>query len=493
MFRDATEKEIHSVMDEAAHAAKEFGAVSLKTRKYLLHAIASGLENHTNDLVKKAMTETFLPEARLKAEISRTVLQLRQYGDATACAEWMDIRIDTPDGQRIKTDLRKTQLPIGPVVVFGSSNFPFAYSTAGGDTACALAAGCPVIIKAHPGHAHTSEMVSHIIKKALQEHELPESIFSHVHGQSFDVGQWLVMHPVTRAVAFTGSLSGGRALYDLASKRKVPIPVFAEMGSTNPVFLLPRKLADDAEVIAEELASSITTNAGQFCTKPGLIIGLAGSALERFKEKLAEEILRVAPQRMLHSGIATAYEKLRSGAMAQEGVEEVASTAVAGETHQGTPSIACVDAARFISNPVLHEEVFGPFSLIITCTTEQEMLEVAASIDGKLTATIFGHEDEVAAQGELTAILREICGRFVLNGVPTGVTVTCAMHHGGPYPATTDSRFTSVGADGIRRFSRPVSYQNWPDALLPDELKNKNPLKIWRMVNGDWTEKPING
>lgn len=486
MFKDATEKEINLTLTKATVAGRIYGKASLKQRKYLLHAIASGLENHSHDLVKTAMDETNLPEGRLKDEVKRTVLQLRQYGDVCARGSWMNIRIDTPGNGNVKTDLRKMQIPLGPVVVFGSSNFPFAYSTAGGDTACALAAGCPVIVKAHPAHARTSHMVAKVIADALKEQELPQEIFSHVNGVSFDVGKWLVMHPDTAAVGFTGSLSGGRQLYDWAAQRKAPIPVFSEMGSTNPVFLLPEKLATQNADIARKLAASITTNAGQFCTKPGLIAAIAGQGLNDFIGYLTEEIKRVAPQKMLHSGIASSYEKLRKEAMSQEGVAQLAETSVEHEVNEGRPYLASVAATDFISNPVLHEEVFGPFSLIVICDNAEEMLQVASSIDGKLTAAIFGNEEEIARQPELIDTLRRICGRFILNEVPTGVTVCRAMHHGGPYPATTDSRFTSVGADGIQRFTRPVCYQNWPNALLPDELKDENPLQLWRLVNEEW-------
>lgn len=488
MFQDATRAEIDKVMNQAAIAAKTYRYVSLKKRKYLLHAIASGLENHTHDLVETAMKETHLPEARLKGEVARTVLQLRQYGDTCSRGDWMNIRINTIGFQNVNTDLRKMQVPLGPVVVFGSSNFPFAYSTAGGDTACALAAGCPVIVKAHPAHAETSQMVALVIQKAVKEQELPEGVFSHVHGVSFEVGELLVKHNLTKAVAFTGSYMGGKQLFDWGVQRREPIPVFSEMGSTNPVFLLNEKLESGASEIAHQLAISITNNAGQFCTKPGLIVGLEGKALTSFEVLLKNEIRKIAPQLMLHNGIAATYEKLRNEAKSQEGVAELASSSVQNDIHEGEPFVGTVDAERFIKNTLLHREVFGPFSLIVRCKNFEEMVQVAQSIDGKLTATIYGNENEIAQRAELVDTLREICGRFILNGVPTGVTVCRAMHHGGPFPATTDGRFTSVGADGIQRFTRPVCYQNWPDSLLPDELKKDNPLGIWRMINDELTK-----
>lgn len=489
MFKDATKEEIDLVMQKAAEAANIYRRVPLRKRKYLMHAIASGLENNSNNLVEIAMRETHLPEARLKNEIARTVFQLRQYSNACARGDWMDIRIDKPGSNNVNTDLRKMQIPLGPVVVFGSSNFPFAYSTAGGDTACALAAGCPVIVKAHPAHAGTSQMVADIIAKAIAEQELPEGIFAHVHGASFEVGEQLVKHDLTKAVGFTGSLNGGKQLFDWAVQRRIPIPVFSEMGSTNPVFMLPGKLASDAAELAKQYASSITINAGQFCTKPGLIIAIEGTSLSAFSNALAQEIRKVAPQRMLHDGIAKAYDNHKNEAMAQKGVTELASSAVVNHIPEGEPLIASVSAAEFIANKLLHREVFGPFSLIIRCKDSAEMIRVARVIKGQLTATLIGTEEEVSRAEELIDSIREICGRLIFNGVPTGVTVCWAMHHGGPYPATTDSRFTSVGPDGIRRFTRPVCYQNWPDSLLPDELKDSNPLKIWRTVNGELTNQ----
>lgn len=487
MFKDATKEEINQVMQEAARAAKLYKKVPLIKRKYLMHDIASKLENSTHDLISTAMRETHLPEARLKNELSRTSFQLRQYGTACARGDWMDIRIDKPNNDNVKTDLRKMQIPLGPVIVFGSSNFPFAYSTAGGDTTCALAAGCPVIVKAHPAHASTSQMVADLIAEAVKEQELPSGIFSHVHGESFEVGEMLVMHDITRAVGFTGSLNGGKQLFDWAAKRKIPIPVFSEMGSTNPVFMLPQKLESDATDLARQYASSITTNAGQFCTKPGLIIAIEGQGLTKFIHELKSQIQKVAPQKMLHTGIANAYQDHKKEAIRQESVVEIASSSVVNEIEEGEPLIASVSSSEFISNKLLRREVFGPFSLIIKCKNTKEMMEVAQVIEGQLTTTLIGTESEISREGELIDALQEICGRFILNGVPTGVTVCWAMHHGGPYPATTDSRFTSVGPDGIRRFTRPICFQNWPDTLLPDELKDGNPLKIWRMVNGELT------
>ncbi|MDQ6843900.1 MAG: aldehyde dehydrogenase (NADP(+)), partial [Bacteroidota bacterium] len=443
------------------------------------------LEACGDDLIRVAMQETNLPEPRLRNERARTIFQLNSYADACERGEWLEARIDTasPERNPPKPDIRKMLIPLGPVVVFGASNFPFAYSTAGGDTACAFAAGCPVIVKAHPAHAHTSGIVAGAILKAAANNNLPAGIFAHVHGNSFETGQALVMHSYTKAVGFTGSLAGGKALYDLANKREEPIPVFAEMGSINPVFLLPGKLNQSAAEVAKMYAGSITLSVGQFCTNPGLIIGLDGDDLNTFIGVLGKEIKQLSPATMLHPGIYKSYVEKRANALAQEEVETISVSGIDAVENQGTPTIASASGLAFLNNPVLHKEVFGPYSLIIRCRDIKEMTEVAKHCEGQLTTTLMATEEDVLDHDELVESVKNICGRFILNGVPTGVEVCLSMQHGGPYPATTDSRFTSVGADGIKRFARPISFQNWPDRLLPDELKNSNPLNIWRTVN----------
>lgn len=490
MYKDATSKEIEEAMESAWMAFHHYKKVSLQDRMQFMNAIADGLENSGDDLIKTAMGETNLPEARLRSERGRTVFQLRQYGLACAKGNWLDVRIDTEDfaAKPPRPDIRKTMVPLGPVIVFGASNFPFAYSTAGGDTACAFAAGCPVIVKAHPAHAKTSEMVAAIITDAADKCGLPQGIFAHLYG-GVETGKALVMHHHTKAVGFTGSFTAGKQLFDWANSRKDPIPVFSEMGSTNPVFLLPEKLNNDCKTIASMYAESITQGVGQFCTNPGLIIGIKGNDLEIFKNELTEAIKKVAPQKMLHGGIAGAYEKLKENALNQSGVKQIAATEVENDIIEGKPVVACVSAGEFISSPVLHHEVFGPFSIIIECESEAEMINVVKSFDGQLTATIMGTENELHAHTELLDFIQNICGRFIINGVPTGVAVCLSMQHGGPFPATTDSRFTSVGADGIKRFVRPVAYQNWPDSLLPAELQRANPLKIWRTVDNQLTKE----
>lgn len=486
MYKDATIEEINNTMQKAADAAKVYSKSSLEQRKNLMYRIAAGLEAKIADLVPVAMRETNLPETRLKGEIGRTALQMRQYGDECRRAEWMDIRINTAGYQNVTTDIRKMQIPMGPVVIFGSSNFPFAFSTGGGDTACALAAGCPVIVKAHPAHPDTSQMVADIIHEAVKEQGLPEGVFSHVVGSSFEVGKSLVMHKHTSAVGFTGSFRGGKQLFDWAAQREAPIPVFSEMGSTNPVFLLPEKLEKEALQIAQDYASSITNGVGQFCTKPGLIFGIKSRGLENFISELSNAMEAKTPQKMLHPGIAKSFKENRDKAVSQSNVSVLTKGDTEVDVLEGDPIVATVDAETFIENKALHQEVFGPWSLIVQCRDMQQLCEVAGMLEGQLTATFMCFEEEALKNQTLIDIVKEKCGRILMNGVPTGVTVCQAMHHGGPYPSTTDSRFTSVGSDGIKRFTRPLCFQNFPNSLLPDELKNENPLEIWRLINGSY-------
>ncbi len=490
MFKDATVAEINIVMEKAWKAFHVYRKLSLKQRAGFMRAIAAGLDNAPDDLIPTAMQETNLPEARLRNEKTRTVFQLTSYADACERGEWLEARIDTanPDRTPPKPDIRKLLLPLGPVVVYGASNFPFAYSTAGGDTACALAAGCPVIVKAHPAHAGTSEIVARIILAAAKQLGLPDGIFAHVHAASFEVGKALVTHPYTKAVGFTGSYIAGKALFDWANERKEPIPVFAEMGSINPVWLLPGKLQQSAADIAKMYAGSITLGVGQFCTNPGLIIGIEGEPLQQFITALGNEIKQVAPGTMLHPGIAKTYAEKKATALSQKEVDTVAESATAPAANQGVPVIASASGKAFLNNPVLHQEVFGPYSLVIRCADMQEMLQVALHLEGQLTCTLMATEQDVLEQEELIGAIQNICGRYIMNSVPTGVEVCLSQQHGGPFPATTDARFTSVGADGIKRFARPVAFQGWPDSLLPEELKNANPAGIFRTVNNELTK-----
>ena len=487
MFKDATPGEIRSEMEKAWKAFHIYRKCSIKQRADFLRAIANEIEALGDELLQVTGEETNLPQARLRNERARTMYQLTSYADACERGDWLEARIDkaVPDKNPPKPDIRKMQVPLGPVVVFGAANFPFAYSTAGGDTATAFAAGCPVIVKAHPAHARTSELVAKAILNAAAACNMPEGVFAHVHGASFEVGKALVEHPFTKAVGFTGSFAGGKQLFDWASQRKEPIPVFAEMSSINPVFLLPGKMKTAATEMAKMYAGSITLGVGQFCTNPGLLIGLEGKELNSFMNVLGKEITNIAPATMLHPGIFKNYRNKKDEALKQQGVDTVAVSETKPEQNQGSPTIATATGQTFLKNPLLHREVFGPYSLVIRCKDMKEMLLVAKQLEGQLTATLMATDDDVIKHTDLAEAVKNICGRFILNSVPTGVEVCLGMQHGGPFPATTDARFGSVGADAIKRFVRPLAYQNWPDALLPDELKEANPLGIWRTVDNE--------
>lgn len=485
MSNDATLQEINEVMNAAWKAFHVFRKCSLKQRANFMRTIAKELEAAGDELIQTAMQETNLPEARLRGERARTIFQLDSYADACEKGDWLEARIDhaNPAKTPPKPDIRKMLVPVGPVVVFGASNFPFAYSTAGGDTATALAAGCPVIVKAHPAHPQTSNLAAQAIFRAAQKTGMPDGVFAHVSGMSFEVGKALVTHPYCKAVGFTGSFAGGKQLFDWANQRPEPIPVFAEMGSVNPVFLLPERLSAAAGEIATQYAGSITLGVGQFCTNPGLIIGTEGPALQQFIHDLGKAIQQTMPGLMLHQGIADNFANKREEALMQENVHLVAESVQSGEDRcSGLPTVATVDGKTFLANPLLHKEVFGPYSLVVRCADAAEMHEVALHLEGQLTATLMATTSDMSSNPELVEAVKNICGRFVLNGVPTGVEVCLSMQHGGPFPASTDSRFGSVGADAIKRFARPLSFQNWPDELLPEELKEGNPLGIVRAV-----------
>ena len=487
------DREVDTVLQKAWSAFRIYKNYSLKERKAFLYAIAEALENSGDELIKTCMEETNLPEARLKNEKGRTIFQLRSYADHCESGAWLDARIDTaiPDRTPPRPDIRKMNVPLGPVVVFGPSNFPFAYSTAGGDTASALAAGCPVVVKAHSGHVRTSEMVAELISKVAIKMKLPEGIFSHIYPTSHYVGEALVKHPFTKAVGFTGSVSVGTQLFNWGNERKDPIPVFAEMSSVNPVFLMPEKLDKSAHEIAQMYAASITLGVGQFCTNPGIIIGLESKALNLFLATLGDEIRKIAPAKMLHKKIAGSYMSLRDSILLEKGVSVVAVSELEKTDHSGVPTIATVSSEEFLRNPKLHEEIFGPYSLVVRCRSLDEYVLVARSMEGQLTCTMMATPDDMKNNSDLIEDIKILCGRFIVNGVPTGVEVCLSMQHGGPFPATTDGRFTSVGGDALRRFVRPLAFQNWPHDLLPAELRDDNPLNIYRTVNSQLTKDKI--
>ena len=476
----------------AADAAfRHFARLSAPARARFLRAIADELLGLGDQLLECARAETALPLTRLQAERLRTVNQLRLFAEYIEEGSWVEARIDTADPARAplpKPDVRRMLIPLGPVVVFGASNFPLAFSVAGGDTAAALAAGCTVVFKAHPAHPQTSDLVASAIARAAHMTDMPAGVFSLVHGQSYEVGLALVRHPLTQAVAFTGSLRGGRALFDAAAARPVPIPVYAEMGSINPVFLLPSALEERGAAIAQALAQSITLGVGQYCTNPGVIVGVHGDGMERMVEQLAEHIRVSAPGTMLYDGLLQNYTTLLERARTK-GIDVVASAPAASACAQ--PTLLATDAARFIEDSELREELFGPASLIVLGSTIAELERVAEALEGQLTASIHGTADELRVHANLVDILQRKVGRLIFNGVPTGLEVCHAMHHGGPYPATTDSRTTSVGTASITRFARPICYQDFPDSSLPLSLQNANPLGIWRLINGSLTRAEV--
>ena len=485
--------QVEQAIENAAEAFVSFRCISGKERGALLRLIGEEMLNLGDELVNTVIAESFLPEGRIRGELARTVGQLNKFADLVEEGSWREATIDTGDPNRQplpKPDLRKLLVPIGPVVVFGAGNFPLAFSTAGGDTASALAGGNPVIVKGHPAHPKTGELVAGAIKKALEKSGLHPGTFSMIQDSGYESGQLLVKHPGTKAVGFTGSMQGGMALVKLAGEREEPIPVFAEMGSINPVVILPEKLDKEPADIAAKLVASVNLGAGQFCTNPGLVITTKSAGFETFTEELGKQAQAAAGNRMFSESVLRNY-KLNSEKMLLHSEVKLLGKGNEEDTAKVPPVIATVAATDFIQKPGLHEEVFGPFSLLVVCENATQLTDVVKNLKGQLTATIHATEKELAANGELVENLTEKCGRLLLNGVPTGVEVCAAMQHGGPFPAASDSRFTSVGVSAIKRFVRPVSYQDFPEHLLPPELQNSNPLNIWRTVNNEWTKKAI--
>ncbi|WNH09863.1 aldehyde dehydrogenase (NADP(+)) [Thalassobellus suaedae] len=402
-------------------------------------------------------------------------MQLKSFADLVSKDDWKGNTFDLaiPNRQPLpKDDLRKTVTPLGPVVVFGASNFPFAFSTAGGDTASALAAGCPVIVKAHEMHSGTSELVASAIIKAAKKTGMPNGVFSHLSGRGPIVGSALVNHSKVKAVGFTGSINAGRAIFNLASKREEPIPVYAEMGSINPVIITPLAIANRGEAIASTYAGSITVGTGQFCTNPGLIITTENDKTEDFIQDLANKTVAIEPQCMLHPNIKAGYNKNEASVTSQEGVKTVAK--IEGELKNNfvASAIASVSGANFLANPKIHQEVFGPFSLVVKSKDEDQLVAIIEALEGQLTGTIIAEKEDIENLTDIVDALTNRVGRIIFNGVPTGVEVCPSMHHGGPYPASSDSKYTSVGVDAIYRWVRPVSYQSFPTELLPESLKD---------------------
>jgi NADP-dependent aldehyde dehydrogenase len=488
-FHVANENDVNKAMDLAEAAFGVFRHTTDEQRAVFLERIADEIMVLGDELIARASAETGLPEARLTGERGRTVNQLKMFAQVVREGSWVDARIDTaiPDRQPVpKPDLRRMLIPVGPVIVFGSSNFPFAYSVAGGDTASALAVGCPVVVKAHERHPGTSELTAVAIRRAVAACNLPAGVFSMLHGFGKTVGMALVKHPAAKAVGFTGSRVAGRALFDAASARPDPIPVFAEMSSLNPVFILPEALRERGKQIAEGLKISVTIGAGQFCTKPGLVFGCQDAAFNEFQTSLAQLLETVAPTTMLHAGIFDSYHKGVARVSSFSGVELLSRSKDKPDMTktQAESVLVRTDAETFRKNPVLAEEVFGPLSILISARTISELEDIAKGLEGQLTASVHGTANDLKNANGLLQILERKAGRLIINGFPTGVEVCPSMTHGGPYPATTDERFTSVGTAAYLRFVRPVSYQSFPAQLLPAALQNENPSKILRLVNG---------
>ena len=490
-YYEANETDIEQAFELADGA---FGVYRHKPAKEIaafLESIADQIMALGDDLITRVSAETGLPPKRFTGERARTVGQLCMFADVVREGSWVEATIDLaqPDRKPLpKPDVRRMLIPIGPVVVFGASNFPLAFSVAGGDTASALAAGNPVIVKAHPAHPGTSEMVARAIVRAAEETGMPAGVFSLLHGTTPELSLKLVQHPVATAVGFTGSLRAGRAIFDAASRRPSPIPVYAEMGSVNPVFVLPGALHESGDALATGLHQSVTLGVGQLCTCPGLVVGLQNGAMNNFIASITQLFEGASPATMLHPGILRAYQAGLRRLGDVEGVEGKRSVAVADDNKTEAPAAVFVTSAEtFLEHEELSEEVFGPATMIVSCSSKEEIMTVAHNLQGHLTATIHGTSEDLAEYKDLVELLQSKVGRLVFNGFPTGVEVCTAMHHGGPYPATTDVRSTSVGAYAIKRFARPICFQNLPQEALPVELRDENSRGIWRMVDSKVT------
>ncbi|MFE7976178.1 aldehyde dehydrogenase (NADP(+)) [Streptomyces shenzhenensis] len=471
---------------ERAHPV--FRATTAERRAEFLERIADLLDERRDQLVERAHTETALPRPRLTGEVGRTSGQLRLFAAELRAGTWQGARIDParPDREPLpRADIRQRRIALGPVAVFGASNFPLAFSTAGGDTASALAAGCPVVVKAHQAHLGTAELVARAIAEAAADTGMPEGVFSQLVGSGSEVGTLLVSDPRIRAVGFTGSRKGGLAIAATAAARPVPIPVYAEMSSINPVLLLPAVLASRGAELGAAFAGSLTLGAGQFCTNPGLVLAVEGPGLDAFTRAAADAVAADAGATMLTTGIAHHYAAAGDTLAAHDGVDEFARGSRPDSAACGRARLLTVEGARFAADPELQAEVFGATSLLVRCADTAELTAAVRTLEGQLTATVHADEADHPLAAELLPLLEERAGRVLFNGWPTGVEVGHAMVHGGPFPATTDPRSTSVGTLAIERFLRPVAYQNVPAALLPAEVRDENPLGVWRRLDGE--------
>lgn len=489
-FYAADVAELNRACAAASQAFEVLGRSSDAARAKLLRAIADRIEQD-DELVARGQLETGLLKSRLEGERARTCGQLRLFATLLDEGSWVGARIDypQPDRQPVpKPDVRSMRRPLGPVAVFCASNFPLAFSVAGGDTASALAAGCPVVVKAHHAHPGVAEIAAAAIVAAVAECDLPPGVFSLLYGEGRTIGQGLVSHPAIKAVGFTGSRAAGQALMQAAAARHEPIPVYAEMSSINPVVLLPGALHERGAQIAQGLHGSVTLGVGQFCTNPGLVFVPAGEATDEFRIKLTELMRDTPACPMLHDGIREAYSKGVASCTSNDSVETLATVAAdigPGHSH-ASAALFQTSLAAFLHDDSLMDELFGPATLLVTYDDIHDLQRACARLEGQLTATVHATESELATMGDLFSALAHKAGRLILNGFPTGVEVCHAMVHGGPYPATSDGRSSSVGTLAIERFTRHIAWQNFPDALLPDALKESNPLGIHRLVDGHW-------
>jgi NADP-dependent aldehyde dehydrogenase len=483
------DQDIADACAAAADAAIPYADLPLETRAAFLDAIATHIEGLGDALIERACRESGLPVARITGERGRTCGQLRLFAAEVRDGQWLKLRIDHADPARTppKPDLRLRMVPLGPVAVFGASNFPLAFSTAGGDTASALAAGCPVVVKGHPAHPGTAELIAGAITKAAAETGVPAGVFSLLSGTGNAIGAALVADPRIQAVGFTGSRSGGEALMKIAAARKQPIPVFAEMSAINPVILLPHALAARGKALAAGYIGSLTLGSGQFCTNPGLVLAMDGPDLDAFLAEAGQVVEAQAPQTMLTAGIHAAYEKGSAALAATPEVRTIARGVHPTGPHEGRTALFSVSAADWTANAELQHEVFGASSVVVRCKDRGELLDVLGQLEGQLTATLHMDDADMDDARALLPVLERRVGRILANGWPTGVEVAHAINHGGPYPATSDGRSTSVGTLAIDRFLRPVSYQDLPAALLPAMLRDANQGAVLSRIDGAWT------
>ncbi len=488
-YCEATAEDVTAACSLAAEAAADFAALAPGERADFIEAVAAAILAIGDELIETALVETGLPRGRLENERGRTVGQLRLFAAEVRGGEWLDVTIDPalPDKIPPRADLRRMNVPLGPVAVFGASNFPLAFSVAGGDTASAFAAGCPVVVKGHPAHPGTGELVARAVRAAVTGCGLHEGVFSFLPGRANTLGAALVADPGIKAVGFTGSRSGGLALVDIAAQRPEPIPVFAEMSSINPVVLMPQALAARAEALGIGFIGSLTLGAGQFCTNPGLVLAVEGPDLDRFVAAAAEALGKVEPPVMLTPGIHASYGV--GVASLESRSRRIASGQAAGAPARCSGALFEATAADFLHDSALAEEVFGAASLLVRCRDLAELAAVITALEGQLTATIQLDEGDMEDAAAILPLLRDKAGRVLANGWPTGVEVTYAMTHGGPFPATSDGRTTSVGTAAMTRFLRAVCYQDIPDALLPPPLQRANPWHLPRRIDGRREER----